>query len=219
MKLVVGLGNPGHKYVGTRHNIGFEVIFEMARRHALGQRPKAKFDGELVETFVAGQKLCLLTPLTFMNLSGQCVKPVMDFYKLELQDLLVVCDDFNLPLAKLRFRPSGSAGGQNGLSDIIKRVGSQDISRLRIGIGQPPPQWDSANYVLGKFDKTELAEMELTVKRAADGVEHWMTDGIQSAMNRFNSSGEPNKKTEQKNKLPEPSEVPGKHHETNDEKK
>ena len=192
MKLVVGLGNPGRKYVGTRHNIGFEVISELARRHAMGMRPKAKFEGELVETFYNNEKICLLCPLTFMNLSGKCVKPVMDFYKMSPDDLLVVCDDFNLPVAKLRFRPDGSAGGQNGLNDIIRQLGTQKFARLRVGIGKPPPEWDISGYVLGKFDKADFAEMEKSVKRAADGVQVWLEEGIGVAMNRFNST--PNQK-------------------------
>ncbi len=192
MKLVVGLGNPGRKYVGTRHNIGFEVISELARRHAMGMRPKAKFEGELVETFYNNEKICLLCPLTFMNLSGKCVKPVMDFYKMSPDDLLVVCDDFNLPVAKLRFRPDGSAGGQNGLNDIIRQLGTQKFARLRVGIGKPPPEWDVSGYVLGKFDKADFAEMEKSVKRAADGVQVWLEEGVGVAMNRYNST--PNQK-------------------------
>src|SRR6188472_2215128 len=116
MKLIVGLGNPGSRYTGTRHNIGFEVIAELARRHAAGS-PREKFQAELAEATIAGEKTLLMCPLTFMNLSGQAVQPARDFYKIENNDLLVVCDDFALPLGKLRIRAQGSAGGQKGLDD------------------------------------------------------------------------------------------------------
>ncbi len=170
MKLVVGLGNPGQKYVGTRHNVGFEVIAELARRYNVG-RPKAKFDGELAEVMINNEKTILLSPLTFMNLSGRCVQPVVDFYKLDLEDVLIICDDFNLPLSRLRFRPKGSDGGQNGLKDIFQRLGTRDVPRLRIGIGKPPPRWDVADYVLGKFEKADLDQVQTGVKRAADATE------------------------------------------------
>lgn len=186
MKLVVGLGNPGKKYVGTRHNVGFEVIAEFARRYDIG-RAKAKFDGELAEVMIKGEKTILLNPLTFMNLSGRCVQPVVDFYKIPLEDVLVICDDFNLSLGRLRIRHSGSAGGQNGLKDIIQRLGTKDVPRLRIGIGAPPPKWEVSNYVLGKFDEADLERAEIAVKRAADATEKWISEGIQSAMNQFNS--------------------------------
>ena len=186
MKLVVGLGNPGRKYVGTRHNVGFEAIAELARRYEVG-RAKSKFDGELVETLIGNEKTILLSPLTFMNLSGRCVQPFVDFYKLPLEDVLVICDDFNLPIGRLRIRPSGSAGGQNGLRDIIQRLGTQQVPRLRIGIGKPPPRWDVADYVLSKFEKEELVEVETEIKRAADAAEKWISEGIQPTMNQFNA--------------------------------
>ena len=186
MKMVVGLGNPGQKYSGTRHNVGFEVIGELARRYDVG-RPKSKFNGEVVETIIQNEKTILVCPLTFMNLSGQCVRGFFDFYKLEVENLLVVCDDFNLALGRIRLRPSGSAGGQNGLDDIINKLGSRAIGRLRLGIGNPPPNWEVANYVLGKFEALDRAEMDLAVVRSADAVESWVSQGMQNAMNRFNA--------------------------------
>ena len=186
MKLIVGLGNPGQKYVGTRHNIGFEVIAELARRYNVG-RPKAKHDGELAEASINNEKTILLCPLTFMNLSGRCVQPIVDFYKLDPEQVLIICDDLNLDLARLRLKPSGSAGGQNGLKDIIQRLGTSAVPRLRIGVGKPPPRWDVSDFVLGKFEKDDLPTMEKGVKRAADAAEAWVSKGIQQAMNQFNA--------------------------------
>ncbi len=197
MKLVVGLGNPGKKYHETRHNIGFEVLACLAQRYDVG-RPKAKFNAEVAETIINNQKTILLSPLTFMNLSGQSVGAAVDFYKLPLTDILVICDDINLDAGRLRFRPGGSAGGQNGLKDIINRLGSQDFGRLRVGVGRPPANWDVADYVLGKFSSEQAGEMEVSVARAADAVEVWIADGIQRAMNHFNA--DPNKPKKKQNK-------------------
>lgn len=186
MKLVVGLGNPGRKYVGTRHNVGWQVIAELARRHS-ASRPREKFHGEAAEAQIAGQQVQLLCPLTYMNKSGDSVAPAMEFYKLDLSDLLVICDDISLPLAKLRFRTKGSAGGQKGLKDILQRLGADEVPRLRIGIGAPPPGWDAADYVLAKFTPDEIAPIEESVSRAATAVEVWLKDGPQACMNQFNA--------------------------------
>ena len=152
MKLVVGLGNPGRRYQQTRHNIGWAVLAELARKFAAGPA-KRRFQGEVVEADLEGQKALLLTPWTYMNLSGASVLAARDFYKIPNEDMLVVCDDLNLPVAKLRFRAAGSSGGQKGLEDIIRRLGSEEFARLRIGIGSPPEGWDWADYVLGKFHR------------------------------------------------------------------
>jgi peptidyl-tRNA hydrolase, PTH1 family len=185
VKLVVGLGNPGRKYEGTRHNVGFVVLDELARRHQ-ANKPKSNFQGEITETEIRGEKVLLLWPQTFMNLSGGSLLAARDFYKLADNELLVVCDDFNLPLAKLRIRPQGSAGGQKGLSDVIRRVGSENVPRLRIGVGPVPAGWDGAAFVLGKFTKDETPEIEIAVIQAADAVEDWISRGIQECMNRYN---------------------------------
>ena len=147
MKLVAGLGNPGRKYQDTRHNVGFYVAAKLAER--FGQStPRSKFQGEVVEASVATEKLLLLCPHTYMNRSGSSVLASRDFYKLELTALLVVCDDLSLPVGKLRIRTKGSSGGQNGLRDIIHRLGSEEFPRLRIGIGTRPPGWDRATGCL-----------------------------------------------------------------------
>jgi PTH1 family peptidyl-tRNA hydrolase len=185
MKLVVGLGNPGRKYEDTRHNVGFRVAAELARRHAQSG-PKRAFQGDVVEVRLAGEKALVLCPHTLMNLSGGSVLEARDFYKIPDEHLLVVSDDLNLPLAKLRFRGSGSSGGQKGLADIIRRLGSDQVPRLRVGIGSPPAGRDGADYVLGKFTKAERAEIDVAVMLAADAVETWAREGLAVAMNRYN---------------------------------
>lgn len=195
MKIIVGLGNPGKQYNQTRHNVGFDVLTCIAQRYAVG-RPKAKFNAEVAETRIKNEKAVLISPLTFMNLSGQSVRAAVDFYKIELSDLLVVCDDINLEVGRIRFRPSGSAGGQNGLKDIINRLGSDQFSRLRVGVGRVPPQWDTSNFVLGKFDDQDRPTVDKSIIRCADAVDVWVESGVQTAMNRFNA--DPNKKPKSK---------------------
>ena len=185
MKLIVGLGNPGKKYEKTRHNVGFETLNLVAQRCA-DATAKDKFDGRIAEVTIAGQRTLLLWPHTLMNRSGQSVWGAVDFYQLPPADLLVVCDDFNLPLGTLRFRSQGSAGGQKGLQDIIRRLGTQEFSRLRIGIGPVPDHWDAADFVLSRFATAERPEIDDAMMRAADGVEFWVADGIAASMNKFN---------------------------------
>ena len=184
MKVLVGLGNPGKKYAGTRHNVGFDVVAELARRHA-APKPKLRFEAEISEIMLAAERVLLAAPQTFMNASGRAVRQLVDFYQVPKAEVMVVCDDINLPLAKLRIRKSGSSGGQKGLENIIQHLGS-DVARLRIGIGQPPEHLDSADYVLDRFSKSELREVEPAVGAAADAVETWVREGIDQAMNRFN---------------------------------
>ena len=185
MKLVVGLGNPGRKYHGTRHNVGFEVAAELARRHGSG-KARARFNGEVVEADLSGDRLILLCPTTYMNRSGASVLAARDFYKLANDEILIVCDDINLPLGKLRIRARGSSGGQKGLADIIQRLGGEEISRLRIGIDGPPEGWDAAGYVLGKFTQEEQSDIERAILTAADAVTVWARDGIATCMNQYN---------------------------------
>lgn len=185
MKLVVGLGNPGRRYEGTRHNVGYAILAELARRHGTTP-PKTKFHGEVVEADLGGQKALLLSPTTFMNRSGTSVQEAVGFFKIPMEDLLVLCDDLNLPVGKLRVRPGGSSGGQKGLDDIIARLGSEEFARLRVGIGAAPDNWDWADYVLSKFTTDELPDIELAVQRAADAVEAWAREGVESCMNQYN---------------------------------
>lgn len=185
MKLVVGLGNPGRRYQGTRHNVGFAVLAELAREFGSGAA-KSKFHGEIVEASLDGQRALLLSPLTYMNHSGLSVQEAKGFYKIPDDDLLVVCDDLNLPVAKLRFRARGSSGGQKGLEDIVRRLGTEDFARLRIGIGPPPEGWDWADYVLSKFSKQEVPEVEEAVRKAARAVVVWAREGTEFCMNQYN---------------------------------
>jgi PTH1 family peptidyl-tRNA hydrolase len=186
MKIVVGLGNPGLQYRRTRHNVGFDVLAELARRHGASV-PTVKHEAEVVEIVLGGEKVLLVAPQTYMNLSGRPVRSLVDFYKLPLEDLLVVCDDMNLPLGRLRLRGSGSAGGQKGLQNIVEHLKTEDFARLRLGIDRPPGRMDSSAYVLGKFTADEAREMEFAVPAAADGVERWVRDGLDAAMNLVNA--------------------------------
>ncbi len=203
MKIVVGLGNPGAQYRNTRHNVGFDVVDSLAGKLAFGQRAKEKFKANMYEVMIGTTKVVLLSPLTYMNLSGQSVRAAIDFYKLDLENLLVICDDLNLEPGRIRIRRKGSAGGQNGIKDIINRLGTNEFSRLRIGIGRPPAGWDTADYVLGKFDGDQKSFVERAVEDAATAVQFWVTDGVTDAMNRFNA--DPAAKDKKKKK---PKDVP-----------
>ncbi|GHT21974.1 peptidyl-tRNA hydrolase [Planctomycetales bacterium] len=185
MKLIVGLGNPGIKYKTTRHNAGYRVLAELASRFP-GCSPKAKFHGDLVDVREKDETVLLLAPATYMNRSGLSVQEAVSFYKIGKEDILVVCDDLNLPFSKLRFRENGSSGGQKGLADILKVLGTNDVSRLRLGIGSPPGQMDAADFVLMSFTEKERPDWEITVKQAADAVLFWIDRGITEAMNRYN---------------------------------
>jgi PTH1 family peptidyl-tRNA hydrolase len=185
MKLVVGLGNPGRKYQGTRHNIGYAVLAELGKKHGASS-PRHKFHGEVMEAEIGGEKALLLSPLTYMNVSGLSVSEAKAFYKIPHEEILILCDDLNLPLGKLRIRAQGSSGGQKGLDDIIRRLGSDNFARLRMGIGSPPEGCDWADFVLSKFSAEEIPQIESAVCRAADVVTVWARDGVESCMNRFN---------------------------------
>lgn len=185
MKLIVGLGNPGRKYEGTRHNVGFEVVDLLARRHG------AEWDAAPrgIEALVARWRMAdtvLVKPLTYMNLSGGAVVPLLQFYKIEPVDLLVLVDEVHLDLGRLRIRRSGSAGGHNGLKSLIGSLGSQDFARLRIGVGRGDGRRDLADHVLAKFDAEERTIVAEMVDRSADAVELFIAEGIGPVMNRYN---------------------------------
>lgn len=186
MKLVVGLGNPGPAYEGTRHNVGFDVIARLARRHAPGETARSKFHGVLVEAVIDTEKVLLLQPTTFMNLSGTAVAEALRFYKLDVaDDLLVIVDDVALPCGQIRLRASGGAGGHNGLSDIQQKLATDAYPRLRVGIDRPG-QIPQKDYVLGKFRPDQRELVDPALDEAADAVACWAVDGLADAMNRFN---------------------------------
>ena len=186
MKLIVGLGNPGRKYRDTRHNIGFAVADELARRGGV-TFDAAPADGLIARVRTLGPDgALLLKPLTMMNLSGFAVSEVARYFRIELGDILVVADDVNLPLGRLRARPSGSAGGHNGFRSIIEQIGSTEFSRLRVGVGRGDPRRDLADYVLAGFDYDERPAVADAVGRAADAGELFAAEGIERVMNRFN---------------------------------
>ncbi len=186
LKLVVGLGNIGAPYRHTRHNIGFEVVDEKARRHQASFH-KGKFTAEAATISVGDERVLLVKPHTMMNLSGDAVAGYARFYKIPPTEILVVCDDVNLPLGKLRFRAGGSDGGHNGLWSIINRLGSNAFPRLRIGVGAVPPGMDMATYVLGHYLAAEQPVIAAARDLAADALETWITGGITAAMNRWNA--------------------------------
>lgn len=186
LKLVVGLGNPGSKYQGTRHNIGFDLVDRLAEGGSRASFSR-KFDGLLAETEIDYRRVLLLKPETFMNLSGRSVGQAVRFYKIEPPDLLVVCDDLSLPLGKIRLRPGGSDGGQKGLRDITAHLGTDQFPRLRIGIGDQG-ELDAADFVLSRFRSTERALIDDTLILASQAVAVWVAQGIDTAMNRFNGA-------------------------------
>ena len=187
-KLVVGLGNPGTKYDGTRHNVGFEVVDQLIRG-GHGTSTSRKFEGLLAEVEIDFQKVLLLKPETFMNLSGRSVRQAVQFYKLEPTDVLALCDDLSLPLGKLRIRAGGSDGGQKGLRDIAAHLGTTEFPRLRVGIGDRGPV-DAADYVLGRFRPAERPVIDDALIAATQAVAVWVTQGLDAVMNRFNGPAE-----------------------------
>lgn len=189
MKLIVGLGNPGRQYQGTRHNIGFDVVARLMQLN-VGTTPTNKFSGEVSEIRLGGHKTLLLCPQTYMNASGKSVRKATDFYKTDLEDLLVICDDMNLPRGRIRVRPNGSAGGQKGLADIIRHLGSDNWPRMRLGIDRPPPGWEVTDYVLGKFNDEECQTMQPTVERACQACACWAEHGMPETMSQFNGAAE-----------------------------
>ncbi len=190
MKLIVGLGNPGRSYADTRHNVGFRVVDELARRWGLSLTQR-KFNGVTADGRRGEQRVLLLKPTTYMNLSGRSIGEAVTFYKVALHDLLLVTDDLALPLGRLRLRARGSAGGHKGLVSTIRALGSEDFARLRVGIGSAERE-DAVNYVLGPFTPAEEEIIGPSISRAADAVEYWLENGVDSAMNKFNRPDEAN---------------------------
>ena len=184
--LVVGLGNPGAKYENTRHNVGFMTADALAGRNGEPIR-RVKYNALTSEAVIGGQSVLLMKPTTFMNLSGQAVSEAARFYKIPADHVLVISDDVDLPLGKLRIRKSGSAGGHNGLKHIIQLLGTDQFPRLKIGVGgKPHPDYNMADWVLGQFQGEDKKTIDAAVARAADAVECLLADGIDRAMNQYN---------------------------------
>lgn len=211
MRLIVGLGNPGLEYVGTRHNVGWELLDALAMRVGWIARAgdfqklaKRRFDGLTMDgncTLPSGkvEKLLLLKPMTFMNLSGRAVQAALSFYRLTPADAMIVLDDLALPSGRIRLRCSGSSGGHNGLKDIERALGSQEYPRLRIGIDSPPSRVPQKDYVLGRFSETQRAALGVALDRGVEATLVWIEKGMTAAMNQFNAA-EKTEKTEKPEK-------------------
>jgi PTH1 family peptidyl-tRNA hydrolase len=184
MKIVVGLGNPGKKYDGTRHNVGYAVVDALAEGPGVSSF-QSRFDAQLAEMRDGEEKVLLLKPETFMNLSGRAVRQAVDFYQVTPADLLVVCDDINLPLGKLRFRRGGTHGGHNGLRDIQNHLGTTEYQRLRIGV-DAPPEAGAVDHVLGRFRPSEKPIIAEAIETAVEGAMLWIREGIGACMNQYN---------------------------------
>ncbi len=185
MILIAGLGNPGDGYRHTRHNVGFETVDKLAYDFNIAVK-KRRFRSVLGEGKLAGKQVLLLKPQTYMNLSGEAVRAAVQFYKLPPSDLIVICDDVNLPAGEVRVRERGSSGGQKGMQNIIENLGTDEFTRVRIGIGAKPVGWDLADYVLSRFKTEEWEEMIASITKAGDAVEACLKEGTAAAMNRFN---------------------------------
>ena len=195
MKVIVGLGNPGTKYAGTRHNIGFDTVTALADKYSIKLKDK-KFNGLIGEGFIEDEKVMLVQPQTYMNLSGECVGLIAGFYKLDAEDIIVICDDINLDTGRLRIRAKGSAGGHNGLKNIIAHLGTEAFPRIRIGVGEKTEGWDLADYVLARFSGEDEAAMRKAIKNAVGAIETWISYDIGKAMNLYNVNPNPKPKKE-----------------------
>ena len=185
MILIVGLGNPGREYANTRHNIGFRVIDKLSQLYNIPLNQK-KHKALLGSGYIEGQKVLLAQPQTYMNLSGESVREIADFYKLTPEEILVIFDDISLPVGQLRLRKKGSAGGHNGIKNIIAHLNSQDFPRIKVGVGEKPQGWDLKDHVLGAFSKEDTPFVEESIAHAADACKMILTDDIESAMNIYN---------------------------------
>jgi PTH1 family peptidyl-tRNA hydrolase len=183
MKIIVGLGNPGREYAATRHNVGFMVVNELARR-ANAEGTKKRFRSEIREGRLRDQRIVLVAPQTYMNLSGHAVREVINWYHASLEDVLIVFDDMDIPFGQLRIRPSGTAGGHNGLKSIVEQLGTTEIPRLRVGIGRA--RTAARSHVLSRFSPEEERALPDLIRTVCDAIELWIVDGMSKSMNVIN---------------------------------
>lgn len=194
MKVIVGLGNPGSEYAKTKHNVGFMFIDAMAEKLGVSEW-RDKFEAKIAETRIGSEKVLLVKPMTYMNESGQAVGPIMSFYKLLPEDLIVVHDDMDIPAGTIRIRKKGSAGGHNGIKSILAHVGDEHFARVRIGIGRPLTGWTVVNHVLAPFSNEDAPRIDEAIKYLEPAVECIINDDVDMAMNKFNPKKQKKKTT------------------------
>ncbi|MBP3620771.1 MAG: aminoacyl-tRNA hydrolase [Lachnospiraceae bacterium] len=185
MKIIVGLGNPTREYEGTRHNVGFSVIYAISDKYNIKVDTK-KHKALIGKGIIEGEKVILAMPQTYMNLSGESVRELIDYYKCDNEDVIVIYDDISLDVGKLRIRAKGSAGGHNGIKSIISHLGTQEFPRIKVGVGEKPARMDLADYVLGRFSKEEQPLIRESADKASDAVALMLREDISAAMNKFN---------------------------------
>ena len=186
MIVIAGLGNPGTQYCSTRHNVGFDVVDLLAQKFGM-KLNKIKFKGLVAEGIWSGQKIILIKPSTYMNLSGTSIREVMEFYKLKPEELIVIVDDIDIEFGTIKIKQKGSAGTHNGLKSIISQTNTDEFPRLKIGIGQKPEHYDLADFVLSKFSKSERQIIDKAIIKAADAIDEFISNGIDSTMNKYNT--------------------------------
>ena len=187
MKMIIGLGNPGKPYEHTRHNIGFDVIDELAKRFN-SPLNQMKFKGMYTIIHRPEGKVLLVKPLTYMNLSGECIVPMMDYFEIAEEDIVVIYDDLDLAVGKLRLRQKGSAGGHNGIKSMIQHLGTQEFNRIRVGVDRPPAGMKVPDYVLSRFKPDEKPLVDEAITKSADACEYWLSSPFLEVMNRFNGA-------------------------------
>lgn len=189
MKLIAGLGNPGSKYENTRHNAGFAVVSQLAEKHSIQGKSESKFNSIVGKGKISGEDVIIMQPLTYMNLSGQALSAVMNFYKIEKENIIIVYDDISLDMGVIRFRANGSDGGHNGIKSIIQHLGGDNkFARLKVGIGPQPSFLSSENFVLQKFTQEENDFLQKIIPVCEDSLEFWLKNDTESVMNKFNGT-------------------------------
>ena len=201
MYLITGLGNPGREYHKTRHNVGFETLDRLIDKYRI-ERPSLKFKAMIGKGYIGAEKVLVAKPMTYMNLSGEAVRAIVDYYKIDPEtELIVINDDIDLPPGHLRIRKNGSAGGHNGLKSIIQHLGTEQFIRIRIGVGAKKEGWELMDHVLGRFPEEERKTIDETLEKAAEAAACIVTDGVDIAMNRYNTKKEKKKKASKEKEI------------------